>query len=624
MKLTNKCSYCGKTLEIVKECRFTDTQKIVSYTCGHSVVELLEVHKNLSLSNVHNDKHARHYQVDGVDFIVNGRPGNDSGFNCLLGDQQRIGKTPQALMAAASDRSKKPVLCIVGGANVWQWWREVKDWYSILPLGVYVISGTNSFIPPGFDVYLISRDTFSSSGTCKNCKHALRFHDKVTDECGRCEKLKTKCPKMEHAGDSMAARLLEFGFKLCIVDECHNFKNTDSQRSKALISFLKEINQADLEQDIPFNCMICKHQWIEHITVKVDGGENVQKTSKSSHCPNCQAVVTQSAAAHIKVSRKCGVIMLSGTAIKNRADELFVPLNIVAPERFPTMARFRNEWLTQDDKGKYSRVKEYKFEEFKKVIAPFYLRREKEDIYTDLPKMNRMFTVIKIEDEKLKKAYNSILDKMEAEMVSRANYSYFDSIGDLMILRQLCGIAKVKWVTNYVDEMFEDSDTAKVAIGYHHYSVRERLKDELGDFGVVKLDGQDSPEQKDYIAHKYFEKAPERVMILGMMAAKEGMELVYLDKAIVLEREFTAADEEQFEYRFYNPDKDYLRKRGLNPEKSTEIEYVVAQGTIDEWFYELVESKRAIFGETLGTNWNVMQDPGSFKDLVMKTIGGRL
>jgi hypothetical protein len=451
-----------------------------------------------------------------------------------------------------------------------------------------------------------------------------RHDEKKDDACGVKGCL---CNTPESAGDSMTDKLLEFGFKQCVVDEAHAFKNTSSKRAKALGLFLKQINRADVEQDINFNCMMCKTQWIEHITIKVTEEDfafkrNVKHQAK---CPNpdCGAVNAQAAQMVVKPERKCGIVFLTGTAIKNKADELFVPLNILAPAKFPSIEHYRRNWLIQDAKGKYSRVNPRFYDEFKKTIAPFYLRREKQDVYQDLPPINRMFTVITIDDGRFKDAYNKVLDKMETEMVSRTNYSYFDSIGDLMRLRQICGLAKVKFVADYVETMVFDSDNAKVAVGIHHHSVRDALKMELAQWGVVKIDGQDSPEEKDRIAHKYFEHSPERVMLLGMMAAKEGLELLYIPKAVVVEREFTAADEEQFEYRFYNPDKDLLKSRGYE-NKITEIEYILADKTIDSFFHEMVEDKRAIFGETLGTNWDPKTDTKAWKDLLEKTVGSRL
>jgi hypothetical protein len=216
-----------------------------------------------------------------------------------------------------------------------------------------------------------------------------------------------------------------------------------------------------------------------------------------------------------------------------------------------------------------------------------------------------------------------VLGELEATAV-KCNFRFFDTIGELQKLRQICGLSKVNFVADYAETFLEESEKAKLAIGFHHYSVRDGLKEQLSQLGICKLDGTDSPQTKDYIAHRYFQNAPEQILLLGILAAKEGMELPYIDTALVCEREWTSTDEEQFEFRFFNPDKGYLAAKGINPNKITTIEYIIAQGTVDEYFYDLVEEKRRIFGETISNNWSLDSDPGSFRDLIERTIGNRL
>lgn len=581
-RLKLSCPLCQKTLELVGE-ENLGTEKLKIYKCGHAFTESFIAtldSDQLDLESLDGTKKTRPYQTTGVKFIV------ESDFCCILGDQMRLGKTPQALIAAKNSKDKTPILILVRSANIWKWKEEVNTWYDNNLNSVWIIQGTKNWIPPGFQVYICSMDTFGRRG--------------------------------------MSDTLLSYGFKLVIADECHSFKNTDSNRSQALVSFLKNIERSELEQEWEFNCPFCKETWMEKVTIKIELAEAHKRTSKTSHCPKCFTQVQQSAAAHVKVQRNCGVIMLSGTPIKNRADEFFVPLNLVSPERFPSLENFRRRWLIQDNKGKWSRVSPLAMERFKAEISSFYLRREKEDVYAEVPKLNRLFTPIEITDERLKKAYNQVLDEIELiNANSRGNWKFFNTIGELQKLRQICGLAKVQFVADYAEAFLMDSERQKLAIGVHHHSVRDSMQMQLAHLGVCKLDGQDSAQQKDYIAHKYFEKAPEQILLLGMMAAKEGMELPYIDTVLIMEREWSSADEEQFEFRFYNPDLDYLKARGLE-NHVTNIEYVIAKGTIDEFFYDLVEAKRKIFGETIGNNWSIGNDPSSFKDLMERTLANRL
>jgi hypothetical protein len=114
-----------------------------------------------------------------------------------------------------------------------------------------------------------------------------------------------------------------------------------------------------------------------------------------------------------------------------------------------------------------------------------------------------------------------------------------------------------------------------------------------------------------------FETAPEKILIINMLAGGVGMDFHYVNNVLILERQWSAADEEQFEFRFYNPDKSIKNV-------STNVEYAIAKDTVDEFFHDLVEEKRVIFGETLGTNWNLQSDQESFRSLLEKTVRGRL
>jgi SNF2 family DNA or RNA helicase len=649
MRLTTSCPICQKPLAIESEIQFGE-EILTTYKCGHSFARPAtqvaagnpDTPYEIDFQSIDGTKTARNYQKEGIEFICGegqfSEYGQLRGNSVVLADQMRLGKTPQSLLAVrhllgygqsdltaprTSDSDRGPVLVLARAANIYQWTREVRTWASALPNSVWIIQGGKSWIPPGFQFYICSMDTFSLRGTCKSCKH--RFHE---NECKYKNGKVCDCRVCLTAGDSMADQLLEFGFKFVIADEAHSFKNADSNRTEALVKFMHQISHKEISKEITLVCAMCDTQWQDQAKIELNMrmGTGQGFHQHRSQCPACGATTiqrTEKIEMLKEVGQACQVILLTGTPIKNRADEYFVPLNLVAPERFSSLASFRKNWLLQSGNGSWSRVAPWKWEAFKKYIAPFVLRREKEDVYQDIPKLNRIFTPITIEDERLKKAYNKVIDEIESTVGANGNYKYFSTIGELQKLRQICGLAKVNFVADYAETFLMDSDRQKLAIGYHHHSVRDALQQQLSALGTCKLDGQDSPARKDFVAHKYFQTAPEQILLLGTMAAKEGLELPYIDTALVCEREWSSADEEQFEFRFYNPDQDYLRARGLE-NKITNIEYIVAKGTVDEFFYDLVESKRLIFGETVSTNWDITTDSASFQQLMERTVAGRL
>lgn len=578
MKLSEPCEVCGKPLESTSETPLNDTETLVVYRCGHCFVrthvKALTTTSDIDFTSVNGDKIARPYQQDGVKFII------DSGFCCVLADQMRLGKTPQSLLALKNAIGEKtPTLILVRSANLYQWVNEFKTWTTSLPLGIWVIQGSKGWIPPGFSAYIMSMDTFSRKG--------------------------------------MVEKLLAFGFKLVIADEAHSFKNVESNRSQALVRFLHDISESELKKTLTYHCVYCNRQWSGDITIKVMVGSQSSHSYHYSKCETCGASIAVMQEKRDVIERKCGIVMLTGTPIKNRADEYFVPLNLIAPTKFQSLDRFRRNWLIQDDKGKWSRVHPSRLEAFKTEIAPYVLRREKQDVYDETPALNRMYTVITIEDEHLKKLYNQELDKIDLKMVSGKS-SYNDLQSNLMWLRRICGMAKVKWASEYVDLTLEDSDNdkTKVVIGMHHQDVREALLREIGAWRCETFDGSDSAESK-YDKQVKFEHNEKRVLIINMLAGGVGCDFHYLDTILVLERQWNSQDEDQFEYRFYNPDKSIK-------DRPTNIEYVIAQGTIDSWWYNHVQRTREIFGETVSTIDMSKMDPGSFRDLMEQTVANRL
>ena len=653
MKLTYKCPICDKQLKLSAESTIGNT-RLYSYTCGHTFAHSVESVQlaELDFNAVDGSgKVAREYQKTGVQKII------ESDFNQINADQMRLGKTPTALLALKNRYAERtPCLIIVKGANLWQWIREYKVWVDPLPNGIFPIIGGDTFIVPGFKSYIISMDTFSLPAKCK-CKHS--FHEE------QCKAKACSCKVFQPNGQSIRERLETMGFRLVIVDEAHSFKNTDSNRSEALVTFMNHVNIGEEDRTLTFTCSRCANVWTEEGKEKFDKRIGHTVLSKSSRCPSCgqycyvqqqhkegekyvkdpaivqkigqlrllaadeSTTLHERNLARVKADelkdkhgvveekpKACGIVLLTGTPILNRADEYFVPLNLVSPERFSSLERFRRQWLQQDHKGRYSRVKEHYLTAFKNEIAPFMFRREKEDVFTDLPALNKFYTLIEPDKTNLANQYNKILDKLEVKLAMKANPTYWDMADDLMELRRICGMMKLMWTADYLETCAMDT-SAKYAIGIHHESVRDVLYMKLGgEANCFKLSGQDNSDRKDWIMRNW-EHSNKQFLIINMLAGGVGMDFHYCDNVLVLERQWNSEMEGQFEFRFYNPDK------GIN-KNTTNVEYILARGTLDEWWYDMVEAKRRNVGETVYNNWDLQKDTSSFKELVERTVGSRL
>jgi non-specific serine/threonine protein kinase len=347
------------------------------------------------------------------------------------------------------------------------------------------------------------------------------------------------------------------GIELIIVDECQNFKDASSERSKALVKFIEET----------------------------------------------------------KIKHK---IFLSGTPIKNRASEYFVALNLLAPTIFNSDMQFKREWLIPNEKGIYTRIDPYRLEEFRTLISQWIIRREVKDVQKNLPKLTRDFQWFQIEDPIVKKSYNAEIGLFESFMRTASRIDSTTLLGWLARMRAITGAAKVPWALDYAEEFLESSDKSLI-LGIHHHTVRDTLYLKLRHLKPLKFSGEDNIYAKERIKNAFINQE-SRLMIMNMIAGgtgTDGLQKVCYSM-VCLERQWSSADEEQFEKRINRDGQQY----------PCSVVYPIAKGTIDEWFYNLVEIKREILRETMGdseaSSYDPISDGGLLKELAEMTIANRL
>ena len=596
-KLSAACSVCAKPLALASEARVCEGW-YRTYKCGHAFFETPSANDDGNFANINyqsctKSKAAFDFQKDGVRFMMDAL--SQSG-GVLCADPMGLGKTIQAALVARESTlpdgtpKYKSILTVVKSATTYQWFAESKEWFDAGLWSVFMIQGTKGFIPPGFRMYILSMDTFS------------RF---------------MKTP-------ALAQVLKSFCIDLVIVDECHSFKNPDSARSQALVAFLQDISQTEISRDFILSCIMCGERWSETVKIKINC-RNKQSGIQYRHattCPKCKSRVVQYQDQMIVLDdkeRTKGLILLSGTPIKNRAEEYFIPLNLMRPDIFTSLLSFRRQWLTQDENGKWNRIAPWRLEAFREVTADFIIRREKNEVLS-LPAFRRTFDKIGIEGEEFKTAYNAALDALQERVDALAaegkEMSFFEVEANLMSLRRIVGLAKVPAAIEYVEEFLESTENEKIAIGIHHISVRDNLYFALKQKGirVIKLSGEDSAERKDQIL-KEFARDPElRVIIINMIAGGVGLNIQVANNILTIERQWNAADEEQFEGRFH-------RQGQL---LSVHNSYMIAEGIpIEDKFSAMVEDKRKLCAEALD-RWDFCQDKGAVRDIVMSSLSTRI
>lgn len=510
--IKTKCPICHKQVELKEEVDL-GVELLQVYTCGHAfgkdAAHILESHDFKSLDG---KNEAYDYQKDGVKFI------ESTNYNCLLADGMGVGKTMQAALAIKNNPKLFKVLIVVQSSIVYQWAKAWEHWVDDSDLACFPILGTKGMIPSCFNVYIISRDTLGRKD----------FYKKI----------------------------LKLGIKTVIIDEVQAFKASNSNRSEALVNFVKEGN-------------------IEH------------------------------------------KIMLSGTPIMNKASEYFTALNLLSPIHFPNRTRFCREWLVPNEKGIYTRLNPYRIDRFHELTSKWILRREKEDVLKDLPSFRRTTQWIYIDDPDVKESYNRELSLFDNFMNSASRINAIEILGWLAKFRRIVGNAKIPMTQSYISQFLEQNETEKLYVGIHHETVRETLYEELklAGFNPLQLSGKDSAADKFNLVRQ-FHSPDHRIMIANILAGGTGLDGIQecCNNAMVMERQWNSAIEEQFEARVH-------RNGQLKP---VTCDYMNAYGTIDQFLDEKVEEKRQILGETLINGWNLEGDIEGLRSISEKVIANRL
>lgn len=310
-----------------------------------------------------------------------------------------------------------------------------------------------------------------------------------------------------------------------------------------------------------------------------------------------------------RIVKDKAVIALSGTPWKNRGSEFFSVLNMLAPMKLGSYSRYIDKWVEKYwDGNKYKEGGIRKPLEFKEYVKDIVIRRERVDVMSELPLINRMRLYIQLDDlsqdtydgevSEFVKWYNDKIIGGEED----SSESSLNILARLSRMRHITGLAKIPATVEFVNEFVEETDR-KLVIFVHHKDVGELLYKQLyekfnSEIPVIRLTGEQTSEQR-FMIQEQFNTAARVIMVASTLAAGEGLNLQTCSDCVLHERQWNPANEEQAEGRFIRIGQTATSVNGT---------YVTAEGTIDDLFDGIVEAKRNQFhlamNSSEGAKWN--------------------
>jgi len=209
-----------------------------------------------------------------------------------------------------------------------------------------------------------------------------------------------------------------------------------------------------------------------------------------------------------------------------------------------------------------------------------YVRRNKEDVLKELPPKARYSVEAELSGKAIadyRAAEADILAWLGGE--GRGSNSA-EHLSRITTLKRLAGEGKVEAAIEWIDT-FLDSTDRKLVVFAHHISVVDTLAEQ---YGGLRVAGKDSSEARQAAVDTFQTDPEHRVIVLNMKAGGVGLTLTAASDVLFVEQGWTPAEHEQAEDRCHR----------IGQDEHVSAWYLLAEGTIDDDIYALIEKKRVV------------------------------
>lgn len=555
-KLELTCPVCKKKADekshqILKELSL----RIVNLQCGHSYTEKLLQRKNWEELEAQYGApdHLYPYQGAGYEFA------RKSGFRALIADEPGLGKTIQTLACLKFHPDELlPCLIIVKSALKLQYMKAIIRWLGMdfMPQIISESSDRpNSMFPITITTYdLLWRMSKKEVEKAEKAEKEIRARLGLSEFSPIPENEKSKVPEIKN-------HFKEYGYKTVILDECQQIKNPTSKRAQ----MVREV---------------------------------------------CSGIP------HILAS--------SGTPIKNNAGEYFTILNILRPEKFRNYKDYLVNFCEFYESAHGEKVGGIRDPEyFRQMTEDFIIRRTKSEVLPDLPPVVRKFTECEFASKKMEQDYNQAAEEFSEFFYENEddNEQWSNILAKMAKLRHKAGLNKIPFVTEQVIEFLLDTErTRKIVIFTHHIDVADmmraslikRMKEENINLSEPLMYQSGNMDKRQQVLEDFMNLDDSRILIASTLASGEGVDGLQrvCSDCIIMERQWNPANEEQVEARFSR-----IGAKGKSEGGSVSANYPLSTGTIDEYFTELVEQKRATMSQVLDGVQSQWDQNSLFKEL---------
>lgn len=319
------------------------------------------------------------------------------------------------------------------------------------------------------------------------------------------------------------------------------------------------------------------------------------------------------------------VVLLSGTIIVNRPNELVSPLLLIdrLDRVFGGRFSFRQRYCDPIHNGwgwVYNGASNTT-ELNDTLRGTCYVRRNKSDVLKELPAKRRAQVATEISNADLvayRHAENDFRDFVIANGGVEAwqKASKAEVITRLNALRKLLGIAKVSYVVEHVEELVAQGE--KVIVFAHHKDVIANLTSAFSKHGVVKIAGGMTDDEKQ-VAVDTFQNGDAKVFVGQFTSAGVGITLTASSHVVFAEVPWTPAEAVQAEDRAHR----IGQTNSVVAWWMLAVDNNIALPTVDDRMWALLNAKHEVVSAVLTGNGEDMgAEGGSITQELIEGIVG--
>jgi superfamily II DNA or RNA helicase len=285
-------------------------------------------------------------------------------------------------------------------------------------------------------------------------------------------------------------------------------------------------------------------------------------------------------------------LVLSGTPLENRLDELYSVVQFIDQRRLGPGFRFFNQFRVVDEKGKLLGYKH--LDQLRERLRPILLRRTRDSVRLDLP--DRTDEIVRIAPTDEQKSLHDAHMQTVAQIVSKKFLTEMDLLRlrtallmcrmsanstFLVTKEQPAYSSKLERLAELIDELLEE-ERRKVVLFSEWTTMLNLIEPLLGKRArFVRLDGSVPQKQRPALVHE-FQTDPSCRFFLTTNAGSTGLNLQAANTVINVDLPWNPAVLEQ----------RIARAHRMGQEQPVQVYILVTEETLEENLLKSLDAKR--------------------------------